>query len=371
MRFDLCGRGVLSLVGVDERVAEYVRDQMDPYVPDASCGDAPAVVLEANESEASRRFVDFQNPATDGVVTASDGRRLSIVYRGRACTIPDALRDDPARFIHQPGFPIRRIFGSAVRPALQLAALSRKAVAVHSASVEVDGGGVMVAGWSETGKTETGLAFAEEGAGFLSDKWTILGSDGTLSAFPIRVGVRRWALRYLPRLRSSLPPVARAQLAVAGLTSVLSRPVRSKRVGDPTAEAIERAVALVDRASLTLTEVRSAYGRGGERESAAPLRAVAMLTTVPGFDIDVRPADPAWAARRLAHSAAFERRRYFALRERARFALPDESADARELSIQREQRLLEALLEPVRLLDVRAPFPTDPRRVAGAIAAEL
>jgi hypothetical protein len=371
MRFDLCGRGGLSLVGVEQRVAEYVRDQMDPYVPDASRGDAPAVVLEANEPDAARRFVDVQNPATDGVVTASDGSRLSILYRGRACTIPDAVRDDPARFIHEPGFPIWRIFGLAVRPALQLAALRRQAVAVHSASVEVDGGGVMVAGWSETGKTETALAFAEEGARFLSDKWTVLGSDGRLSAFPIRVGVRRWVLRYLPRLRSSLPPGARAQLAVAGLMSVLSRPARPERVGDTTAEAIERVSALADRASLTLTEVRSAYGRGGERESAAPLRAVALLTTIPGCEIDVRPADPAWAARRLARSAAFERRRYFALRERARFALPDESPDARELSIQREQRLLEALLEPVRLLDVRTPFPTDPRRVAGAIAAEL
>jgi len=39
--------------------------------------------------------------------------------------------------------------------------------------------------------------------------------------------------------------------------------------------------------------------------------------------------------------------------------------------VERERALLEPLLGATRVLTVRAPFPTDPRRVAAAIHARL
>src|SRR3972149_7602933 len=85
-----------------------------------------------------------------------------------------------------------------------------------AASVLSEEVGIAVAGWSESGKTETALALMEAGAGFLSDKWTLLGHDGELSAFPISVGVRRWVLEYLPTLRRTVTRRSRGPFAAAG-----------------------------------------------------------------------------------------------------------------------------------------------------------
>src|SRR5919201_20485 len=97
------------------------------------------------------------------------------------------------------------------------------AVAVHSAAVAIDGRGVLVAGWSESGKTETALALVERGASFVSDKWTVVGDDGTAAAFPITVGVRGWTLAHLPRLRAALGGAPRARLRAAGAARALLR----------------------------------------------------------------------------------------------------------------------------------------------------
>jgi serine kinase of HPr protein (carbohydrate metabolism regulator) len=57
---------------------------------------------------------------------------------------------------------------------MHLGLMRRDAVAVHSAAVEMDGQAVLIAGWSESGKTETALALMEAGARFVSDKRTVL-----------------------------------------------------------------------------------------------------------------------------------------------------------------------------------------------------
>src|SRR5204862_272952 len=110
-----------------------------------------------------------------------------------------------AIFAAEPGFPIARAFGRVVRPTLQLAMLARGGAAVHSAAVELDGKAVLVAGWSESGKTETALALVEEGARFLSDKWTFVAEDGIRPGLhpPLRAhGPRANAARARPELDS-------------------------------------------------------------------------------------------------------------------------------------------------------------------------
>jgi hypothetical protein len=373
--FDIAGSARLALLGAEEDAAAWLRSQMDPYWPAPAARGPAEVVLEAVRSPPSRTYVDVQNPAGDGLVTASDGARFYVLHGGTACSVPDPLHGAEARFSYDAGFPLWRIFRGLVRPALQIAFLRNGAVAVHSASVEVDGGGIVIAGWSESGKTETALAFVESGARFVSDKWTILRPGLTIGAFPIGVGIRRWVLGYLPRLRAELPHRARLQLAAAGLASGLSKPLRALpapgRVGGLAVDALDRLVALGDRAALRPSEVRAAYGHDATGGWEAPLRAVALLTTSSDARVHAGPADPGWAAQRLAWSAAFERRAYFELEGRLRFAFPGRSIVPLAAAVERERELLEDALAEVPVVDVRAPFPVDPRRVADAIGRAL
>jgi hypothetical protein len=246
------------------------------------------------------------------------------------------------------------------------------AACMHAASVEVAEGAVLIAGWSESGKTETALALLEAGARFQSDKWTVVSADGTASAFPIDVGVRGWALRYLPTLRAALPASARRQLQATRFAAAISgyflRRSPEGRLGQTLVAALRRALALGDRAPVSPSQLRTAYGQDDDPGRPLPLRAVVFLTTDAGDRLVVRPADARRTAGRLARSAAYERRPYFALVERAMFSLPEiPRQDLATATIEREEGLLGGVLEGTQVLEAQAPFPIDPRRIADAV----
>lgn len=377
MQFDLSGRLVLRSDDDDERIARFIRGQMAPFEPTAEPpppGSRSAEVVLASSIDDAGPIIEEQGPANDDLTTGSDGRRLFVLADGRRCSIPDALEEGPIRFDYDPGFPLWRVFRTAVRPASQVAlAASGRGVAVHAASVTIDGGAIVVAGWSESGKTETALGLMERGASFLSDKWTLLGSDGTASAFPISVGIRRWVLRYLPTLRSSLTRAARVQFRVAGVASLALDPVASRssrsRTAGMVADGARRALAIGDRAAFEVTQLRAAYGQTDDPGRVVPVRLVVALRTIPGGDVRVGAADPGEVAARLARSAAYERRQYFELLQRAGYALPGRPALLQDRAIAADEALLGAAFDGVRVVTVDAPFPTDPRPVADAILA--
>jgi hypothetical protein len=171
MQFDLSGRLVLESLDDDERVARYIRGQMAPFQPTVvPAAPRPADLVLASSIDDMDAILEEQRPADDDLTTGTDGRRLYVLSKGRRCSIPDALDEAPIRFDYDPGFPLWRVFRTAVRPAMQVAlAASGRGVAVHAATVTLDGGAIVVAGWSESGKTETALGLMERGASFLSD----------------------------------------------------------------------------------------------------------------------------------------------------------------------------------------------------------
>jgi hypothetical protein len=236
--------------------------------------------------------------------------------------------------------------------------------------VEGEGGGLLVCGWSESGKTETALALAETGARFISDKWTIVDADGRLHAFPVSVGIRDWVLQYLPRMRAHLRRSQRARLRVVRTARrplpVLTR--RPTRIGTALESQLDRAFTLASRLSLRQTEVASIYGTPQDPGRTPRLTTLVMLTTVSSDEVIVRPADPGWAAERLARSGEYERRPLYELDARARYA--DSRSGLSPLAAVRDREIerLTSLLDGVRVLEVMAPFPTDPRRVADAVA---
>jgi hypothetical protein len=358
--FDIAGRLTVAVEGLGGRDLDAVAAQFDPY-PAGPPPAAPDVVVAVADGPRAA-LTDIQRNAGDGRVTATDGERFYVLAGGARCAVPPPGGPPPARFALESRFPVARAVRRLVRPTLQVALPARGGVAVHASAVGLEGRAVLVGGWSESGKTETALALVERGAGFVSDKWTVAGEDGTASAFPITVGVRGWALVHLPRLRAGLGRGPRARLAATGATRATHRVLRNAALG--------RAVLAADRVALAPTAVRAAFG-GEHGPWRLPLGAVAVLTTVPGPGVEARPADPAWAAERLARAADFERRGLFELHDRACWALPGRERGVRERLLARERELLAAVLADVPVIEVRAPFPTDPGPVAAAIAARL
>ncbi len=373
--YDLSGRVGLAVSSEDDRVLAAVARQLDPFLATDPVPGAPPDVLLTFDEWPTAAAREVQNPARDDMTTVSDGRGISVVSGEGSCTLSPSPDGGPLVLRCSPSFPVPLLFRGIVRPALQAVAVARDAVAVHSAAVEVDGRAVLVAGWSESGKTETALALMEQGAGWISDKWTLVGADGAASAFPVNVGVRRWVLPHLPRLAGALPRPSRAQLAVAGAAAWSTAPLRQRgsrrgRVGTAAAVA-ERAVRLADRAALSPTGIRAAYGQDDDATRRVPLGTVVLLTTVPGPEITVEAADPTWLATRLALTGAYERHDWYMLHDRWRYADPSRPGGDREQAVAAESRLLEKALAGVQVLSVRAPFPVDPGRVVDAVRAAL
>lgn len=372
MHIDFSGRGAIALATPDAAATRYLASALAPFPVVSDLPADPVVVLKA-VPVGSIHLREFQRAADDDLVTASDGEHSYVVWDGLACAIPDATATRPAIFEYESGFPLWRVFRSAIRPAVQVAlATDDRAVALHAASVVRDGGGIAVAGWSESGKTETALALMELGAGFLSDKWTLLGHDGELSAFPISVGVRRWVLDYLPTLHRTVTRRSQVQFTAAGVASLVLGPIGGRpaqtRSRGMVADLARRAGALGDRAAFEVEELRAAFSDTSDPMRRVPTRAVCMLINSPdGSQPHVEPMDPAVAAERLSRTAGFERRAYFALRQRAAFALSGQPTTITDRAVEADAAFLRTALADLPILGVQAPFPTDPRTVAEAI----
>jgi hypothetical protein len=353
----------------DARAAHFLEGALDPWgaVPGT---DGPADVWIGELTERPRD-PELQNPAGDGLSTALDERGAYARADGLWCAVPLPVPEGPFPFAMERGFPLGRVFGRFVRPALQLAAAQHGAVAAHGSTVVADGRGILIAGWSEAGKTETALALVEDGASFLSDKWTLVFGDGSLACFPVPIGVRRWLLRYAPTLRRTLPRAARLQFAAAAVGEAAAHATASlaRRGGvlAATQAAFAELAMLAQRASLSPSQLSAAYGQPPPT-GRAPLAALVLLTTTAAGRPRAEPRDAAWAARRLARSASYERRDYLTLSERARYVRDgDEGANISRLIEDREERHLASVLAPARVIEVQTPFPTDPREIVEAL----
>ena len=263
--WDLAGRLLMSVEGVDEAQRDAIGAELDPFLPVERTGDADVIVGHLPSPE----LLEMQGPANDQRMTAVDlDGRLLARFGSRWVEVPPP-HAAPVRVAVQTGLDIGLCWREVIRPAMHQALRDRHAVAVHGAAV--DGGptgGTIVSGWSESGKTEVALALVEAGASFLSDKWTVAGPDGEISAFPVGVGVRGWVLTTLPRLQASLPRRARAQLAAARLIRTGTGPLLDRagsgRVTRLATGMVVRAVELGDRAGLSPTEIRQAYGQADD-----------------------------------------------------------------------------------------------------------
>lgn len=340
---------------------------MDPYRASPAIPGARGELIFRKREHPLPRLIEVQRPAGDGLITSFDGSNYHLLEGNSALTLPTDPIEGDTYEVDQ-AFNIRRAWRRVVLPALQMAVSRAGGVAVHSSSVQIGGRGILIAGWSESGKTETALSLAEAGGLFLSDKWTIL-HEGSMYVFPISAGIRSWVLEYLPAFRNRLTTSTRIRLGVSGLlsrsVSGTNKAVAGTRLA-PWASRFTPVVGLADRASLSPSNLSRALGRPHQSWSSH-LDAFVVLTTVPGDQIQAEPCEPSWAAKKMARSAAYERRAFFDLFERASFASPRFSALPAGRVLEIEESRLKDVLGNVQTLQIRAPFPVDPRKVADAI----
>lgn len=345
---------------------------MDPYTEIS--GGKPAEIQGVRLSRravTAASMLDIQGDAGDGRVTGWDGARLHLLRDNSSGSVTGT---GDWRDVHLHGdFPLWQAAQIFAGPLLQLNLAVHGAVCIHAAAVTYQGKGIAIAGWSESGKTETALALLERGARFVSDKWVVITADGVAHAFPGRVGIRAWTLPYLPRLRDAVGDRVRVRRRLAQGIRAVAAGGAGRAVGSPALSlgfgAMARTAGLVERVSWGPTALRAAYEQGPTEGLNAPLHAVALLRTT-HQPSQVAPLPLETAVRRLVETAAFERRGLYELDRRLRYA--SEGGLGPLMSLRDvERKTLGRLLADVELLEVEADFPTDPGPVADRLLAAL
>jgi hypothetical protein len=246
---------------------------------------------------------------------------------------------------------LRATPGSAPLPLLveivNLTALGTGVLPLHAAAFDLDGVGVLVTGWSRSGKTETLLAFGARGAAYVGDEWVYLHEDGHLTGLPEPMRVWSWHLAELGAT-ASLPPRTRARLALLdrvteggpGLDRRLPAAARKVRhllreqrnVRLPPAELLT----VVDRTHLDVLVLTESHDQP---------------------DITVEEVRPADVAARIAAMLPVERAGLLTAYQAFRYTFPDRRSALLESAERREAALLAERLDGVTTLLVRHPYP--------------
>ena len=172
----------------------------------------------------------------------------------------------------------------------------------------------------------------------------------------------------IPGLRERLKGTELLRARAAGLvTSVLQAEALSRA---PWTTEVKSLAELAGRVSVTPSQLLGKDGDGGSQwrsSSSAPLESLFLLVTCGEDRIAVREADIDEISSRLADCAAYERRAFFGLYQRFKYAFPGRPNRLIEEAREAESRTLAKALASKRVFVVEAPFPFDPAALYRAI----
>ena len=360
-QFDIGGMTAVSITGLTAPMLSSVTRALRPW---------------ASTSGASRAFtIDLVTniPTWDEILGDSgDGRRTGI-RRGQVGTLFDdgwwsiEGQGDPYHLQASRDFGVSRLIAEVLRPAAMVHVARLGGATVHGSAVIAEDGPWLFAGWSESGKTETALAFRETGATIIADKWTLLRPDRRLAGYPGPVNVRPWLLPYLPGLRSRVNVRMRTQHTAVRLAGV--GPAALRRLPGPAVrEAARRLKAITDLGGSFRFSIDDLAQGGKVPDVTEPIRRLVLLRVSPGATIRVSGATADEVLEPLVLSASHERQPWRTLIERAAFASPGVDLQSLEV-IGLERTALRKMLSDIEIVVARAPFPTDPRRIRDALLA--
>ncbi len=366
--YDIHGVLGLRLIDPTSSLSRLVARQMDPWRPGPLASE-PDVSISRLRSTPSRGSRYRLGDAGDSQECEFNDSEFILRKGGMALSIPFASVGAGCVIGWSGGGGMRRLLIDYVRPALQISLLPKDRLALHSAAVSHKGKGILLAGWAESGKTEAMLGFLQAGASFVSDKWTIVDGDGSsIRHFPTPITVRNWMIDLVPGLRDRLTSTDLWRARAAGLlTSVLQTEALSRA---PLTTGVKGLAELAGRVSVTPSQLLGKNNDGGSQwrsSPAAPLENLFLLVTSGEHRIAVREAHIDEVAGRLADCAEYERRAFFGLYRRFKYAFPGRPNRLIEEARETESRMLVKALASKRVFVVETPFPFDPSALYRAI----
>jgi hypothetical protein len=366
--YDIHGLLGVRLINPAVSLAQAAARQMNPLQPTILTSPPDVIISRLRDADREQRY--RTGDAGDSLESGFDESGFALISRGSRLSIPFDQVGASCSMACSENFGMRKLLINFMRPALQISLLPKEALALHSAAVSYKGRGILLAGWAESGKTEAMLGFLAAGAYFVSDKWTIVDGDGSsIHHFPTPITVRDWMIDLIPGLRQRVTRAERLRARAAGVASALLG-TRSAVGRLPLVSEVKGLADLAGRVSVTPSQLMGTGDESSrwEQLKSAPLSALFLLMTTNDRKISVRPSAAAEIAPRLADCAMYERRAFFGVYERFRYALPERRNALIEGAREMETSLLKSALASKSVFVVEVPFPFDPLALREAMA---
>lgn len=249
---------------------------------------------------------------------------------------------------------------------VNLAALANGVLPLHASAFRIDDHGVLVTGWSKSGKTESLLGCVELGGRYVGDEWIYLTPDGQMFGLPEPIRLWAWHFDQQPGLLRERPRRARVRLTAWRSAAAAARTASGS--GLAGAALARRALPVLERQAYL--QVPPAELFGPERIAAsAPLDAVVLLVSHDAPGIISEQAAPGEVAARMRASLSAERAGFMAHYEQFRYAFPDRTSPVVEIAAETEARLLARLFDHRPAGRVAHPYPCDLKELARAVRA--
>lgn len=253
-------------------------------------------------------------------------------------------------------------------PILNLTVLAKGALPLHASAFTYEGTGVLTTGWSKGGKTETLLAFMNQGASYIGDEWVYISGDGRrMYGIPEPIRVWDWHLQYLPRYRELVGTGDRARLRAIQMALSLDRALSngSAKASFPV-KVMRRVAPILKRQAFVDIHPRELFGQGFGT-LAGDLEKIFFVVSHESPEVMVQPMDAQDIARRMVFSLQHERLDFMSYYLKFRFAFPAASNALVEQAEALQRERLAQMLKGKEAYAVYHPYPVPIQKLFDAI----
>lgn len=239
---------------------------------------------------------------------------------------------------------------------INLTALAKGVLPLHATAFTSGSTGVLVAGWSKGGKTETLLGCMNDGADYVGDEWVYLTDDGRMLGLPEPIRLWAWQLDQLPDLLRNRPARDRRRLATwRGLAALVGSAAQHRL---PGSSLVRRAQPILGRQAYLQIPPAELFG-ADHVSLQGRLDAVVLVMSHEDPRIRVQPVAAGEIAQRMRASLEEERAPLMTHYRHFRYAFPDRTNPVVDNAAELESELLTGLFDDRPCAKIVHPHPCD------------
>lgn len=263
---------------------------------------------------------------------------------------------------YEPGTQKAPLFSEIVR----LTFLAKGYVPVHGSAFVYKGRGVLATGWARGGKTRTLLAFAKNGARFISDDWVVLSGDGQVLSFPTNVTLWPWQIEqisdFMPRIKLRKRMYMKS---VQGMERLYRSPLSSKFLSRRRLETFGKILSLARRRLKVSRSPESVFEDVETQPHSLDLGLMVLSHTLE--QTEVRQCETSKLIERIITTNHAEWRDLLDYYIAYKFAFPHKLNPLLDEIDLRQRALLKRALGGIDSYEVFSPYPADLNELFGAL----